>query len=120
MFTASTAGLVGASGSGHYAAAKHGVVGLTKALALELAEHEVTVNCVAPTGVATPLLDGIRETIGGEAMAAISDLSGSMNVIDEQLLDPREVSEAYIWLSSDAARYVTGAVLPVDAGMLVK
>jgi SDR family mycofactocin-dependent oxidoreductase len=120
VFTASTAGLVGASGSGHYAAAKHGVVGLTKALALELAEHDVTVNCVAPTGVATPLIDGIRETVGPEAMAAISDLSGSMNVIDGQLLAPRDVSEAYMWLSSDAARSVTGAALPVDAGMLAK
>jgi SDR family mycofactocin-dependent oxidoreductase len=120
VFTSSTAGLVGASGSGHYAAAKHGVVGLTKTLALELAEYGVTVNCVAPTGVETPLLDGIRETVGPEAMAAISDRSGSMNVLDEQLLDPRDVSEAYMWLSSDAARSVTGTVLPVDAGMTAK
>jgi SDR family mycofactocin-dependent oxidoreductase len=120
VFTSSTAGLVGASGSGHYAAAKHGVVGLTKTLALELAEYDVTVNCVAPTGVDTPLIDGIRETVGTEAMAAISDLSGAMNVLDEQLLDPRDVSEAYMWLSSEAARSVTGTVLPVDAGMTAK
>ncbi|MFP4218537.1 MAG: SDR family NAD(P)-dependent oxidoreductase, partial [Salinarchaeum sp.] len=57
--TASTAGLVGAKGSGHYTAAKHGVVGLTKTLALELAPHDVNVNAVAPTGVATPMIDGI-------------------------------------------------------------
>jgi SDR family mycofactocin-dependent oxidoreductase len=118
--TASTAGVVGAKGSGHYAAAKHGVVGLTKALALELAEHDVTVNCVAPTGVDTPMIDGMLETVGQSALDSVSDASGSMNVIDEQLIDPRDVSEAYLWLSSDAARYVTGAVLPVDAGMLAK
>ncbi|SFP77835.1 SDR family mycofactocin-dependent oxidoreductase [Halolamina pelagica] len=118
--TASTAGLVGAKGSGHYAAAKHGIVGLTKALALELAPHDVNVNCVAPTGVATPMIDGILETVGESALASVSDASGSMNVLDEQLIEPGDVSEAYMWLSSDAARYVTGIVLPVDAGMLAK
>jgi len=118
--TASTAGLVGSKGSGHYAAAKHGVVGLTKALALELAEYDVTVNAVAPTGVATPMIDGILETVGEAALASVSDASGSMNVLDEQLIDPRDVTEAYLWLSSDAARYVTGVTLPVDAGMLAK
>ena len=118
--TASTAGLVGAKGSGHYAAAKHGVVGLTKALALELAPHSVNVNAVAPTGVATPMIDGILETMGEEALASVSDASGSMNVLDGQLIDPGDVSEAYMWLSSDAARYVTGITLPVDAGMLAK
>jgi SDR family mycofactocin-dependent oxidoreductase len=118
--TASTAALVGARGSGHYAAAKHGLVGLTKSLALELAEHDVTVNCVAPTGVDTPMIDGILEEVGEAALASVSDLSGSMNVLDEQLVDPRDVTEAYLWLSSDAARYVTGAVLPVDAGMTAK
>ena len=55
-----------------------------------------------------------------DAVASVSDASGSMNVIDEQLIDPRDVSEAYMWLSSDAARYVTGIALPVDAGMLAK
>ncbi|MFC5136412.1 MULTISPECIES: mycofactocin-coupled SDR family oxidoreductase [Haloferacaceae] len=118
--TASTAGLVGAKRSGHYAAAKHGVVGLTKALALELAPHDVNVNAVAPTGVATPMIDGILETVGEEALSSVSDASGSMNVLDEQLIEPRDVSEAYMWLSSDAARYVTGVTLPVDAGMLAK
>lgn len=118
--TASTAGLVGSKGSGHYAAAKHGLIGLTKTLALELAEYDVTVNAVAPTGVATPMIEGIRETVGEEAMTSVSDASGSMNVIDEQLIEARDVSEAYLWLSSDAARYVTGTVLPVDAGMVAK
>ncbi|WP_144926841.1 mycofactocin-coupled SDR family oxidoreductase [Halorubrum salsamenti] len=118
--TASTAGLVGSKGSGHYAAAKHGLIGLTKSLALELAPHRVTVNAVAPTGVTTPMIDGILETMGEEALASVSDASGSMNVLDEQLIEPRDVSEAYMWLSSDAARYVTGTVLPVDAGMTAK
>jgi SDR family mycofactocin-dependent oxidoreductase len=118
--TASTAGLVGAKGSGHYAAAKHGVVGLTRALALELAPYGVTVNCVAPTAVATPMIDGIVESVGEAALRSVSGASGSMNVLDGGFLDPGDVSEAYLWLSSDAARCVTGAVLPVDAGMTAK
>lgn len=118
--TASTAGVVAAKGAGHYTAAKHGVVGLTKALALELAEHGVTVNCVAPTGVDTPMIDGILETVGEDPLTEVSDVSGPMNVVDEGLIEPADVSEAFMWLSSDAARYVTGVVLPVDAGMLAK
>jgi len=118
--TASTAGVVGARGAGHYAASKHGVVGLTKSLALELGAHGVTVNCVAPTGVDTPMIDGMLDAVGEEPMSAISEVSGPMNVIDEQLIQPEDVSEAVLWLSSDAARYVTGVVLPVDAGMTAK
>lgn len=118
--TGSTASLVGTPGSGHYAAAKHGVVGLTKALALELAPHGVTVNAVCPTGVDTPLVDGIVEAVGEEALSRVADASGSMNVIDEALIDPEDVAAAALWLSSDAARRVTGVALPVDAGMTSK
>lgn len=118
--TASVGAFVGTSGSGHYAAAKHGVRGLTKTLALELVEYDVTVNAVAPTGVDTPMIDGIVETVGESALEGVSDASGSMNVLDEQLIPPEAVSEAYLWLSSDATRSVTGVVLPIDAGMLSK
>lgn len=116
----STASLVGTPGSAHYAAAKHGVIGLTKTLGLELGDTGVTVNAVCPTGVATPLIDGIVEAVGEKALERVSDASGSMNVIDEQLLDPADVTEAVLWLASDAARYVTGIAMPVDAGMTAK
>lgn len=118
--TVSTAGLVGSRGSGHYAASKHGVVGLTKTLALKLAEYNVTANAVAPTGVATPMIDSVLERTGTGPFERISDVTGSMNVLDEELIDPADVSEAVLWLSSDAARYVTGAVVPVDAGTTAK
>ncbi|MFD1565827.1 mycofactocin-coupled SDR family oxidoreductase [Haloarchaeobius amylolyticus] len=117
---ASTAGLVGARGSGHYAAAKHGVVGLTKTLALELADDDVTVNCVCPTGVDTPMIDGVLTQVGTEPFERLSDVAGPMNVIDGGLIDPADVSKACLWLASDAARSVTGAVVPVDAGMTAK
>ena len=118
--TSSTAGKTGVLGNGHYVAAKHGLVGLTKTLALELAAHDVTVNAVAPTGVDSPMIERIVETVGESALTTVSDASGSMNILDEQLLPPNAISEAYLWLSSDAARYVTGTVLPVDAGMTAK
>jgi len=89
-------------------------------MALELAEYAVTVNAVCPTGADTPLVEGIVESQGEGALEQVSDLSGSMNLLDEQLLSPDAVSEAVLWLASDATRYVTGASLPVDAGMLAK
>lgn len=120
LTTASVAGRVGAAGAGHYAAAMHGVVGLTKTLALELAADDITVNAVCPTGVDTPMISGMWEAAGPAAFERISDLAGPMNVIDEQLLEPRDIADAYLWLSSDAARYVTGTALPIDAGMTMK
>jgi NAD(P)-dependent dehydrogenase (short-subunit alcohol dehydrogenase family) len=86
----------------------------------ELAPHDVTVNAVCPTGVETPLIDGIVTAAGQAALTRVSDASGSMNVLDSQLIEPADVTAAVLWLASDAARYVTGTVLPVDAGMTAK
>jgi SDR family mycofactocin-dependent oxidoreductase len=119
--TASTAGQAGMPGIGHYVAAKHGVVGLTKTLALELAEYDVNVNCIGPTGIDTPMISGMTEAYGEEALDEIGALGGPWNVFDPgRNLDASDISEAYMWLSSDAARYVTGIYLPVDAGFLAK
>ncbi|MEA5388202.1 SDR family oxidoreductase [Haloarculaceae archaeon H-GB11] len=118
--TASVGGLVGTAGSAHYAAAMHGVVGLTKSLAVELGRDGITANAVCPTGVDTPMLAGMADAVGDAAFEQISDASGPMNVLDGDLLSPEDVAEAFCWLSSDAARYVTGVALPVDAGMTSK
>jgi SDR family mycofactocin-dependent oxidoreductase len=118
--TASTAGFTGIPGGGHYVAAKHGVIGLTKTLALELAEYDVNVNSVAPTGVDTPLVTGMLEAYGEETMEEMGAMTGPWNVIDGEMIDPADISEAYMWLSSDAARYVTGTTLKVDAGFTAK
>ena len=112
--TSSTAGFVSSPGLGHYTAAKHGVLGLTKTLAMELAPHDITVNAVCPTAVDTPMTGGIVETIG-EEMAEIAEQSGPDNVLGE-IIQPEDVSAAFMWLSSDDARYVTGIALPVAAG----
>jgi SDR family mycofactocin-dependent oxidoreductase len=120
--TSSTAGLAGGPGAGHYVAAKHGVIGLTKTLALELAEYDVNVNAVCPTAVDTPMVRGMVEVHGEEALGRGAELAGPMNVFEPEdpAMDASDISEAYMWLSSDAARYVTGIALPVDAGMLAK
>jgi SDR family mycofactocin-dependent oxidoreductase len=120
--TSSTAGLVGSPGAGHYVASKHGVIGLTKTLALELAEYDVNVNAVCPTVVNTPMVSGMTEAYGEEVLASMGEMAGPFNVFDPEDpgIEASDISEAYMWLSSDAARYVTGIALPVDAGFVSK
>jgi SDR family mycofactocin-dependent oxidoreductase len=119
--TSSIYGKVAGPGSGHYIAAKHGVLGLTKTLALELAEYDVNVNAICPTGVDTPMVEGVLEAYGEEVLEQATAMTGPWNVFEEgAMIEDRDISEAYMWLSSDAARYVTGIGLPVDAGMLAK
>jgi SDR family mycofactocin-dependent oxidoreductase len=115
--TSSTAGLAASPGLGHYTAAKHGVLGLTKTLAAELAPYDVRVNAVCPTAVDTEMTSGIVETID-EDIAAIAEQSGPDNLFTE-ILQPEDVSAAFLWLSSEDARFVTGVTLPVAAGATV-
>ena len=115
--TASTAGLAASPGLGHYTAAKHGVVGLTKTLAAELAPHDVTVNAVCPTAVDTDMTAGIVESIDDD-VAEIAEQSGPDNLFTD-ILQPEDVTAAFLWLSSEDARFVTGVALPVAAGATV-
>jgi SDR family mycofactocin-dependent oxidoreductase len=119
--TSSTAGLVGAPATGHYVAGKHGVIGLTKTLALELAEYDVNVNAICPTALDSPGMNNYIEAYGEEMLEEMGALGGPMNVMEPgEMIEERDITEAYLWLSSDAARYVTGIALPVDAGMTAK
>ncbi len=94
-----------------YSAAKHGVHGLVRALAAELAASKVAVNAVSPGSTATPMLD---------ASASLYDLPDAIEFAQHQrigrLLEPEEVAAAIVWLCSSAASGVTGTVLPVDGG----
>jgi NAD(P)-dependent dehydrogenase (short-subunit alcohol dehydrogenase family) len=107
-----TAGFLG------YTAAKHGVIGLMRSWANFLAPHNIRVNSVAPTAVRTPMAgDGNLQAIVEHAPELARALSNAMPV---DLVEPLDVSHGIAWLVSDEARYVTGTVVPVDAGRLNK
>jgi SDR family mycofactocin-dependent oxidoreductase len=99
-----------------YAASKHGLVGLVKTLGLEFAEHRVRVNIVHPTTVRTPMLSSLAPDLSEQEQAELFDY---VNALPVPWVEPEDVSEAILFLASDAARYVTGAQLPVDAGALL-
>jgi NAD(P)-dependent dehydrogenase (short-subunit alcohol dehydrogenase family) len=105
--TASIAGLVGLATSGHYVAAKHGVVGLTKTAAIEYAKDGIRVNCVNPGYITTPMTEEIVKTRFDEVMAKVP--MKRMGV-------PDEIAEAVVWMCSDKASFMTGASQVVDGG----
>ena len=110
--TASQAGLTGLANVAIYTASKHGVVGLTKSVALEQAKSGIRVNAVAPGPVDTGLLH--RMVAGMVPLEAIAE-----QVPMGRVSQPDEIAEAILWLCSDAASYVTGHTLAVDGGMTV-
>ena len=115
---ASVAGLNGTGGGAAYVASKHGVVGLMRSYANNLAPHSIRVNTVHPTGVNTPMVvnDAMQEFL-----AADPSLSDAMaNALPVPMVEPVDISNAILWLVSDDARYVTGVTLPVDAGFTNK
>lgn len=118
VITTSTAAVKGLAGMAHYVAAKHGCVGLARSLALELAPHRIRVNCIAPGGVRTPMG---TNTHMQELLQQDPGLAASLTaVLPVDLVEPEDVSHAVVWLCSDAARQVTGTVLPLDAGTLLR
>jgi SDR family mycofactocin-dependent oxidoreductase len=113
--TSSTAGIKGLPFLAPYVAAKHGVVGIARTMANELARHNIRVNTVHPTGVDTPMgsgLGGLDPLIGRDPnLGPIF-----MNTLPVELVQPRDISNAVLFLASDEAQYVTGLELTVDAG----
>jgi NAD(P)-dependent dehydrogenase (short-subunit alcohol dehydrogenase family) len=110
--TASCAGLIGIANVAIYTASKHGVVGLTKATALELARSNIRVNAVAPGPVDTGLLH--RMLAGNIDVATVA-----AGVPMGRVSAPAEIAAGIVWLCSDAAAYVTGHTLTLDGGMTV-
>lgn len=108
--TSSGAGLVAAPGQPHYTAAKHGVLGVTRAAAQEYARAGIRVNAVLPGSTETPMLSGF---IGGDA--GIRKMIES-TVITGSLLDPAEIAEVAVWLASDHASKVNAQSIVVDGG----
>ncbi|MGC5614911.1 mycofactocin-coupled SDR family oxidoreductase [Georgenia sp. Z1491] len=122
ILTSSTAGIKGYANLSHYVAAKHGVVGLMKALVLELAGDSIRVNTVHPTQVDTDMIqnDSLyrlflpdKENPTREDFAAVSR---GMQALPIPWVEARDISNALLFLASDEARYITGQQLKVDAG----
>jgi SDR family mycofactocin-dependent oxidoreductase len=112
----SVAGLRGMGRLSHYAASKWGVMGLTKSWAIELAPHGLRVVAVCPTGVNTPMNDGLAELEGSTPLEIAERSAG--NLLPVPWVEPEDVARAVVFLASDDARFVTGAALAVDAGLL--
>lgn len=103
----SEAGIQGSPGRTPYSASKHGVVGLTRSVALEFASKNLRVNAVAPTIVDTPALRTMSEEEQEEVIASVPMGRAAA---------PEEVADAILWLCSDNASFITGHTLPVDGG----
>ncbi|MBC8033939.1 MAG: mycofactocin-coupled SDR family oxidoreductase [Chitinophagaceae bacterium] len=114
----SIAGLRGMNRLSHYAASKWGLVGLTKSWAIELAPYNIRVNSIHPTGVNTPMNDGLA-ALEGKTTEQIAEASAG-NLLPVPWIETEDVASAVLYLVSDGARYVTGTQLVLDAGLLTR
>ena len=126
ILTSSVGGLKAYPHTGHYVAAKHGVVGLMRTFAVELGAQNIRVNSVHPTNVNTPLFmnEGTMklfrpdlENPGPDDLAPVAQM---MHVLPVGWVEPVDISNAVLFLASDESRYVTGLPMTVDAGSMLK
>jgi NAD(P)-dependent dehydrogenase (short-subunit alcohol dehydrogenase family) len=111
---ASAAGLIGWPGASGYVAAKHGVVGLSKAAAVEFAPQGVRVNSICPAYTETPMVSDLFENILGGDPANVEAARANHPI--GRFAQPVEIAAACVWLLSDKASYVTGTAMSVDGG----
>ena len=123
ILTSSVAGMKGMKHNAHYCASKHGLTGLMRSACLELADHGIRVNTINPGGVLTGMIDNemtyrlFRPDLPNPTLADVAAISSEMHAMGVPWLEPVDISNAVLFLASDEARYITGAVFPVDAGM---
>ncbi|MGC4963221.1 mycofactocin-coupled SDR family oxidoreductase [Gordonia sp. DT101] len=126
VLTSSVGGAKAYPNTGHYIAAKHGVIGLMKSFAVELGAESIRVNSVLPTNVNTPMFmnEGTMklfrpdlENPGPEDMKIVAQM---MHVLPIGWVEPEDISNAVLFLASDESRFITGVALPVDGGSLLK
>jgi SDR family mycofactocin-dependent oxidoreductase len=122
VLVSSAQGLTGRGGDGSaamfaYAAAKHGVVGLMRSAANAYAQHNIRVNSVNPSGVATPMI--LNDFVANRMIENPNPAVSQTLLPGVPLVETRDVTEAVLWLAGPRSRYVTGVSIPIDAGHLV-
>lgn len=115
---ASIASFRGMNRLSHYAASKWGLTGLTKSWAIELAPYNIRVNSIHPTGVNTPMNDGLA-MLEGLTPRDVAERSAG-NLLSVPWIEPEDVAQAVLYLASGRARYITGAQFVIDAGLLTR
>jgi SDR family mycofactocin-dependent oxidoreductase len=126
ILTSSAAGLQAYENIAHYVSAKHGVVGLMRTLALELAPYFIRVNSIHPTQVDTPMIQNeatyklFRPDLEHPTQEDFAPASQTLNALPIPWVEPVDISNAVLFLASDEGRYITGVTLPVDAGSVIK
>ncbi len=126
VITSSVAGLKGFPNQVHYNMAKHGVVGLMRSLANELAPHFIRVNSVHPSATFTKMIDNpaihsaFAPGVENPQLADFGDTFVGFNLLPIPWMEAVDISNAVLFLASDEARYITGVTLPVDSGFMAK
>jgi len=126
VLTSSVAGNKAYPHTGHYVAAKHGVIGLMRSFAVELGQRMIRVNAVLPTHVNSPLLmnestyRAFRPELENPGPDDLAPVCQSFHFLPIPWVTPEDISNAVLFLASDEARYITGVALPVDAGSCLK
>jgi SDR family mycofactocin-dependent oxidoreductase len=128
ILTSSALGLEGMPNVGHYVSAKHGIVGLMRTLALELAPDMIRVNSLHPTTVNTDMIQNAATyelfasdlPVAERTAEVVGERFQAINALPIPWVEPVDISNAVLWLASDESRYVTGVTLPIDAGELLK
>jgi (+)-trans-carveol dehydrogenase len=126
ILTSSAAGLMAMENIAHYVSAKHGVVGLMRTLALELAPDNIRVNSLHPTMVNTPMIMNeptyrlFRPDLENPTVDDAGPAFLTLNALPVKWVEPVDISNALLFLASDEARYITGVTLPIDAGCVIK
>ncbi|MER5794254.1 mycofactocin-coupled SDR family oxidoreductase [Streptomyces sp. NPDC001980] len=126
VLTSSVGGLKAYPNIGHYIAAKHGVVGLMRTLAIELGAENIRVNSLHTTQVSTPMVMHeatyrmFRPDLENPTVDDFAAVSRGMHILPTPWVEPLDVSNAVVFLASDESRFITGVTLPIDAGALLK
>ncbi|MDR0752348.1 MAG: SDR family oxidoreductase [Christensenellaceae bacterium] len=114
----STGGMRGMNRLSHYSASKWGLVGLTKSLAIENAPYGIRVVSIHPTGVNSPMNDGLAEMEGSTPLEIAERSAG--NLLPVPWIEPEDVADSVLFLASSKARYITGSQFVLDAGLLTR